>query len=59
MDMLDKMVSWEDGTLAPSAVIEMMQELIDSGEIEHQSDTYQFMARALVDAALCRPRLVH
>lgn len=55
MDMIGKMIAWEDGTLDEQGTIELFQELVNSGQAWQLQGTYGRMAAVLIDAGYVSP----
>jgi len=53
MDQVDKIIAFEQGDLEFEAVIELFQELIDSGLVWQLQGSYGRTARALIDEGWC------
>jgi hypothetical protein len=53
MDQVDKIVAFESGDLDFEGVIELFQELIDSGLVWQLQGSYGRTARALIDEGWC------
>jgi len=53
MDQVDKIMAFESGDLDFEAVIELFQELIDSGLAWQLQGSYGRTARALIDEGWC------
>lgn len=52
MDYVDKIIAYESGELDEDGVVELFQELLDSGVLFHLQGSYQRTAQALLDAGL-------
>lgn len=50
---LDKIIAYESGELDDDEVIDLFQELIDTGAIRHLQGTYGRMAQALINSGNC------
>ena len=53
MDQVDKIMAFEQGDLDEEGVIELFQELIDSGLAWQLQGSYGRMARNLIEAGYC------
>jgi hypothetical protein len=53
MDQVDKIIAFEQGDLDEEGVIELFQELIDSGLAWQLQGSYGRMARNLIEAGYC------
>ena len=53
MDQVDKIIAFEQGDLDEDGIIQLFQELIDSGLVWQLQGSYGRMARALIDEGLC------
>lgn len=53
MDQVDKIMAFESGELDDEGVIELFQELIDSGLVWKLQGSYGRTAKALIDAGYC------
>lgn len=53
MDQVDKIIAFEQGDLDDEGIIELFQELIDSGLVWKLQGSYGRMARALIDEGWC------
>jgi hypothetical protein len=53
MDQVDKIMAFESGDLDEEGVIELFQELIDSGLAWQLQGSYGRMARNLIEAGYC------
>lgn len=53
MNQIDKMIAFENGDLDDDDVIELFQELIDSGLAWKLQGFYGRTAASLIDAGLC------
>ncbi len=58
MDIVDKVIAYEDGTLDEQATIAFFQELIDSGWVWQLQGRYGRTAASLIEAGLCTRRPV-
>lgn len=52
---IDKIIAYENGELSEEEVIELFQDLIDSGQVWSLQGHYGRTAAALIDAGLCHP----
>lgn len=52
---IDKIIAYENGELSEEEVIELFQDLIDSGQTWTLQGHYGRTAAALIDAGLCHP----
>jgi hypothetical protein len=55
MALVDRIIEFEDGTLDDTEVIELFQELVDSGLAWQLQGAYGRQAAALIDMGLVRP----
>lgn len=55
MDQIDKMMAFENGELDDEQVVELFQELIDSGLAWQLQGFYGRTADALIEAGYCQP----
>ena len=53
MDQLDKIIAFEQGDLEEGEVIDLFQNLINSGLVWQLQGSYGRMAMQLLDAGLC------
>ena len=53
MDQVDKIMAFEQGNLDEEGVIELFQDLIDSGLAWKLQGSYGRMARNLIEAGYC------
>jgi hypothetical protein len=53
MDQVDKIIAFEQGDLDEDGIIELFQELIDSGLVWQLQGSYGRMARNLIEAGYC------
>ena len=53
MDQVDKIIAYESGELDEEGIIELFQELIDSGLAWSFQGSYGRTARALIEAGYC------
>ncbi len=53
MDQVDKIIAFEQGELDEDGIIELFQELIDSGLVWQLQGSYGRMARNLIEAGYC------
>ena len=53
MNQVDKIIAFESGELDEEGVIELFQELIDSGLVWKLQGSYGRTAKALIDAGYC------
>ena len=53
MDQVDKIIAFEQGDLDEEGVIELFQELIDSGLAWQLQGSYGRIARNLIEAGYC------
>ena len=53
MDQVDKIMAFESGELDDEAIIELFQELIDSGLVWQLQGSYGRMARSLIEDGYC------
>lgn len=53
MDIVDSIIALESGELDEDGIIELFQELIDSGKISGLQGSYQRTASQLIEAGLC------
>lgn len=53
MNQIDKIMAFESGELDEEGVIELFQELIDSGLVWKLQGSYGRTAKALIDAGYC------
>jgi len=56
MDKIDKIIAFENGELTEKEVIELFQELINTGEVWSLQGSYGRLAKQLIDAGLCNYR---
>lgn len=56
-DMVGFMMNYEEGILEEEEIVEGFQKLIDSGVAWQLQGSYGRMAKALIYAGYCRPRL--
>lgn len=52
MDIVDKIIAFEQGELAEEETLELFQELVDSGMAWQLQGTYGRMAQALIEQGL-------
>jgi hypothetical protein len=53
MDQVDKIIAFEQGELDEDGIIQLFQELIDSGLVWQLQGSYGRMARNLINAGYC------
>ena len=53
MDQVDKIIAFEQGELDEDGIIQLFQELIDSGLVWQLQGSYGRMARNLIEAGYC------
>ena len=53
MDQVDKIIAFEQGDLDEDGIIQLFQELIDSGLVWQLQGSYGRMARSLIEAGYC------
>ena len=53
MDQVDKIIAFEQGDLDEESIIQLFQELIDSGLVWQLQGSYGRMARNLIEAGYC------
>jgi len=53
MDQVDKIIAFEQGNLDEDGIIQLFQELIDSGLVWQLQGSYGRMARNLIEAGYC------
>jgi hypothetical protein len=53
MDQVDKIIAFEQGDLDEDGIIQLFQELIDSGLVWQLQGSYGRMARNLINAGYC------
>ncbi len=53
MDQVDKIIAFEQGDLDEDGIIQLFQELIDSGLVWQLQGSYGRMARNLIEAGYC------
>jgi hypothetical protein len=53
MDQLDKMIAYENGELDQEGVVELFQNLIDSGLVWQLQGSYGRMAKYLIEDGYC------
>ncbi len=53
MDQVDKIIAFEQGELDEEGILELFQELIDSGLAWQLQGSYGRMARSLIEAGYC------
>ena len=53
MDTVSKIIAYEDGELDEQEVIELFQELLNTGQVWHLQGHYQRTAQALIEAGHC------
>jgi hypothetical protein len=53
MSQVDKIIAFEQGELDEDGIIELFQELIDSGLAWQLQGSYGRMARSLIEAGYC------
>lgn len=53
MISVDKIIDYESGNMSDDQIVEMFQELIDSGEAWELQGYYGRTAKALIDGGLC------
>jgi hypothetical protein len=58
MDLVDKIIAYEDGTLDEQATIAFFQDLINSGLVWQLQGHYGRTAASLIQAGLCSRRPV-
>ena len=56
MDKIDKIIAFENGELTEKEVIELFQELINTGEVWSLQGSYGRLAKQLIEAGLCNYR---
>jgi hypothetical protein len=54
-DVLDLMMSWEDGQLMPNEEVELFQELLNSGLVWQLQGSYGRTAQMMLRARLIHP----
>lgn len=57
MDFIDRIMAYESGTLSEGEIIELFQELIDTGQAWTLQGSYGRNAAALIEAGICAPNL--
>jgi hypothetical protein len=55
MSQIDKIIAYESGELQSHEIVELFQELIDSGLAWRLQGSYGRTAKHLIDAGYCRP----
>jgi hypothetical protein len=55
-DQLDKMIAFESGELDEEGIIQLFQELIDSGLAWKLQGSYGRMAKSLIEAGHCHAK---
>jgi hypothetical protein len=58
MDIVDKIIAYEDGSMEEKATIVFFQELIDSGWVWQLQGHYGRTAASLIQAGICSRRPV-
>ena len=53
MDQVDKIIAFEQGELDEEGILELFQELIDSGLVWQLQGSYGRIAKNLIDAGYC------
>lgn len=53
MDIVDKIMAYEDGLMSETDTIAFFQELIDTGQAWSLQGAYGRMAKSLIDAGYC------
>ena len=53
MDQVDKIIAFEQGDLDAEGILELFQELIDSGLVWQLQGSYGRIAKNLIDAGYC------
>ena len=53
MNQIDKIIAFEQGDLDEEGILELFQELIDSGLVWQLQGSYGRMARNLIEAGYC------
>ena len=53
VDVLDRMIAWEEGKLNGGAVVKLFQELIDNDYVWTLQGSYGRTAAALITSGLC------
>lgn len=56
MSQLDRMIAYENGELDCGAVVDLFQELIDSGMVWQLQGFYGRTAKYLIDSGYCEPK---
>lgn len=56
MDQIDQIMAYEDGALTDGEIIELFQELIDTGVAYQLQGSYGRTADALIEGGYCTPR---
>lgn len=56
MNTLDKIIAFETGTLSEDEIIELFQELVDSGLAWDLQGSYGRLAKALILQGLVKPK---
>lgn len=54
IEYLDRLMAYEEGTLAPQAVLALFQDLVDSGDVWRLQGHYGRAARRLIQLGLIR-----
>jgi len=54
VDVVAKIIAWENGDMSAEDTIAFFQELIDSGTVWKLQGSYGRTARALIEAGYCR-----
>ncbi len=55
-DIVAKIVAYESGVMTDKEVVELFQELLDTGLVYKLQGSYQRMAYSLIEEGLCESR---
>lgn len=54
-DLVDKLIDYEQGNLTPEQDVELIQHLVDTGEVWHLQGHYGRLARFWIDNGIVTP----
>ena len=57
LDIVDKIIAYEDGEMSEEEIIEFFQELINSGVAWKLQGSYGRTAKALIEQGYCTPAM--
>lgn len=55
MDLVDKIIAFEQGELTDDQILEFFQDMVDDGSVWHLQGSYGRMAQALIDQGFITP----